>query len=293
VPTESAPLTPTAERDGRVALPDGRTLSYAELGDPSGVPVVVLDGPGSRGLARAASAAAATVGVRLIAPDRPGFGDSTPDPSRTFASWPADLAALADHLGIARFGLLAQSGGTPYALATALRLPERVRALGFTGAISPLGEPDAMQDVAGPMRVSFALARRAPWLLRPLLSLAARDPDKAAERAMKDLPPLDRAVIEQPAGRDIHVRTTREILAHTDEMRHELRLLVRPWDLDLADVRVPVRLWVGACDPTHPPVMSERLVARLPDARMHVVPDAATFGLVGVYGAVLRFCADA
>lgn len=44
-------------------------------------------------------AAAEQLQLRIIAPDRPGIGLSTPLPSRTVQQYPADLAELCDQLG--------------------------------------------------------------------------------------------------------------------------------------------------------------------------------------------------
>ena len=56
-------------------LPDGRRVGYADYGDPDGFPVFALHGtPGSRTMFRLADASAALKGLRLIAPDRPGYG---------------------------------------------------------------------------------------------------------------------------------------------------------------------------------------------------------------------------
>jgi pimeloyl-ACP methyl ester carboxylesterase len=273
------------------SLPDGRALSYLDLGDPTGTPVMALDGPGSRALGRAAAPAAAELGIRLIAPDRPGFMGSTPQPGRSIVGWVADASALAEALGIERFGLLAQSAGTPFALAVAARAPESVLAVALCGGIVPLGEPGALHGVSGPMKPLFVLARRAPWAVRPLLGLA-RNPDKAADRALKDLPPKDRAAMERPELLALHRETTAEIMRYPEAFAHEARLVARPWGFELADVRVPVGLWVGAEDRTHPPAMSEKLAARFPPAGdVHVVPDAATFGLLEAYPAALAFAA--
>src|SRR4051812_17711522 len=100
-------------------LPDGRKLSYGIYGAETGPLVIVLDGPGSRGLARAASPIAAELGLRLVAPDRPGWGETTLDARRGIADWPDDHAALLDALDADGAGILAQSGGTPFALAAA------------------------------------------------------------------------------------------------------------------------------------------------------------------------------
>jgi pimeloyl-ACP methyl ester carboxylesterase len=274
-------------------LPDGRTLSYLELGAPVGPAVLVLDGPGSRGLARAAAPPARDLGVRLIAPDRPGLHGSTAVPDKSFAGVAADLLALADGLGLERFGLLAQSGGTPYALALAALAGDRVTGLSFCGAISPLGEPDAMQDVGGPMKVPFTLARRAPVLLSPLMKAGARqvrkDPKKAAQRFADSLPAADKAVLDRPEYWAIHEEETGSAIADPAAFAHEARMLAQPWNVDLAAISAPVAFWVGERDLTHPPVMSRRMAERLGGAPVHVVPDAATFGLLGAYPDALAF----
>jgi pimeloyl-ACP methyl ester carboxylesterase len=274
-------------------LPDGRTLSYLPLGSPDGPAVLVLDGPGSRGLARAAALPAAELGIRLVAPDRPGFLASSSVDDKSFAGVARDLLVLADALGLDRFGLLAQSGGTPYALALAAAAGDRVTGLAFCGAISPLGEPDAMQDVGGPMKVPFTLARRAPVLLSPLMKAGARqvrkDPKKAAQRFAGGLPPADRAVLERPEYWAIHEQETGSAISDPAAFAHEARMLARPWDVDLAAITAPVAFWVGERDLTHPPVMSRRMAQRLGGAPVHVVPDAATFGLLAVYPDALAF----
>src|SRR3954454_17969765 len=179
-------------------------LSHGTYGAESGPTVLVLDGPGSRGLARAAAPAAEALGLRLIAPARPGFRGSPPAPGRRIADLVPDVLALVD----GPFGILAQSGGTPYALA--LAASERVTGVAFVGAISPLGEEDALRDVSGPMKPAFFLARRAPWLLRRVVKLTG-DPEKAARRVMKAAPAPDQAALRDPALWRIHVEETAQI----------------------------------------------------------------------------------
>jgi pimeloyl-ACP methyl ester carboxylesterase len=260
-----------------------------------GPPVVVLDGPGSRGLGRAAAHAARQLGVTLLVPDRPGFGESTPTPGRSIQGVGMDLLALVESLEYRRFGVMAQSGGTPYGLALAAAGNGAVTGLAFVGGISPLGERDALQDVSGPMRTVFTLARRAPWLLRPLITAVSRktrkDPKAAAEAYAKDLPQVDRAVLDDPTMWAIHAITSVEAISSPEAFAREARLLARPWAVDLASVTAPTAFWVGELDPTHPPIMSRRMAQRLGDAPVTVVPGAATFGMVSRFPDVLRHAA--
>ena len=289
-------LTPdrARRREAHVDLADGRRLAYTAFGAKHGPVVVVLDGPASRGLARAASATATTLGIRLIAPDRPGSGRSSAAPERGIAEWPADHAALLDALGVERAGILSQSGGTPYAIATAAALAQRTIALAALGPVAPFDERASVAELGGELRMAVRLARRAPWLLRALLrrfaSLTEKDPAKAARRAAKGMPRGDARVLEDPAMWAVHEQATAEILAQPEAVAREIGLLARPWGVDPGAVRVPVSFWSGALDTRHPTAQAHRLAAMIGGgAPVHVVADAAAFGLVKIYPEALHF----
>lgn len=50
--------------------------------------------------------------LRIIAPDRPGYGGSTPHPGRHVKGHVNDVTHLMRALGITKFGVLASSAGT-------------------------------------------------------------------------------------------------------------------------------------------------------------------------------------
>ncbi len=103
--------------DRTISLSDGRTLAFTEVGDAGGTPVIHFHGaPSSRLELGFLDSAFAEAGLRVITPDRPGYGGSSPHPGRTLAGWPTDVAALADALGVDRFVVSALSGGGPFAV---------------------------------------------------------------------------------------------------------------------------------------------------------------------------------
>ena len=90
-----------------LTLPDGRRLACAEYGDPNGLPVLALHGtPGSRLMFALADGAARLRGIRLIAPERPGYGLSDYRSSETLARIAEDLSAVADTYGLDRFAII-------------------------------------------------------------------------------------------------------------------------------------------------------------------------------------------
>ncbi|MFF4180934.1 alpha/beta fold hydrolase [Streptomyces sp. NPDC001750] len=96
----------------RIEGPGGRRIAYCSYGDPDAAPAIVLHGtPGSRYEGVALQRAATDAGVRLIFPDRPGYGGTDPVPGRGFHRWNDDFLSLLDHLGQERATLVAISGG--------------------------------------------------------------------------------------------------------------------------------------------------------------------------------------
>jgi pimeloyl-ACP methyl ester carboxylesterase len=83
--------------------------------------------------------AADRLGIRWVSYDRPGYGGSTPRPGRDVASAAADVAAVADALGIGGFAVMGHSGGAPHALACGALLPERVLGVVSAAGLAPFG----------------------------------------------------------------------------------------------------------------------------------------------------------
>src|SRR5690606_28847831 len=129
--------------EGHLILRDGRALHFMEFGRPDGVPAFGFHGtPGSRFMFRLADPAASRLGLRLIAPERPGFGLSSFQKRRKLSDWASDMRELADALGIDRFAVAGVSGGGPYAAACAALMPERVLAAALVSPMGPVRAPE-------------------------------------------------------------------------------------------------------------------------------------------------------
>src|SRR5260370_26993019 len=99
-------------KEGIISLADGRRLAWADWGKRDGRPLLRLHGtPGSRLQRNPDEELPRRVGAHIVTVDRPGYGLSARDESRTFLSWAEDALELADHLGWAQFSVLGISGG--------------------------------------------------------------------------------------------------------------------------------------------------------------------------------------
>ncbi len=185
-------------------LADGRVVSWAEYGSADGAPLVMLHGtPGSRLQFRSMHELAATAGIRLIAPERPGYGAS--DPRRggiSFSAYADDLRQLLDRLELPTVTMCGVSGGGGFALAAAIAHPERLERLVLVSAGLPAPRA-ARRGMALPVRFLLFSARYAPGFTGRLLTAQlSADPDSAVSRAGKRfMPPSDRRLLDAPDWR--------------------------------------------------------------------------------------------
>lgn len=131
-----------------IKLKDGRKLAYAEYGDPKGKPLFYFHGwPVTRLSGKTSDEVAKKLGIRVIAPDRPGIGLSDFKPNRTLLDWSDDVLELADQLGLNKFSVLGQSGGGPYAASVAFKVPERLTKVGILVGLAPTYVPGLLDGM--------------------------------------------------------------------------------------------------------------------------------------------------
>lgn len=269
-----------------MALPDGRTLAYAEYGDHQGFPLFHFHGGNSSRLEGQWLADAATTHhIRLLAPDRPGFGLSDPHPERTLLSWAGDVANLANALGIDRFGVMGLSGGAPHAAVVAHQLPERVTAVALVSGLAPPTMPGRLKGMFLPLRFNFLAARYAPslnrWFLGQMSSSYA-DPDKFLKMVKQGMPKPDQILAEQ-RPEAIHQFSAAAVESHRQGITGdftEWQLYVHPWGFHLSEISTPVALWYGKVDNFVPVAMGRYLAGQIPNSRLHIVPDGGHFSTI-------------
>jgi pimeloyl-ACP methyl ester carboxylesterase len=239
-----------------VTTPDGRTLAVEDAGDPDGRPVMVHVGtPNSRHLYGRTVADAAARGLRLISYDRPGYGESTPQPGRTMAGAAADARAICAALGIGRLAMWGLSGGGPPLLACAALLPDLVAAAACLASPAPYDAagldwlagmgPGAAKDVA--LILTDKAASRAEYEQEREHMLATSPADLAQEMRSASQPGEDPGFVLDEA---ICMRQayTSGIEGCWDDCYAE----VTPWGFDLARISVPVLLMHGRRDQAVP-----------------------------------------
>ena len=247
---------------GRAPLPTAAGLAYREAGPPDGRPVLCVHGwPQSSHMWRRTLEALAARGLRGIAPDLPGFGDS---PHRRPATWAMHRAALEDFraaLGLERAALVVHDWGGLIGLRWACEHPGTVDALvisstGFFADGRWHGMARAMRTPGEGERLVAGLTREA---FDDLLRSVSRGLDAAA------LAEYWRGVEGEggPAVLELYRSGDLEQLA--------------PHEGALAALGVPTLLLWGEDDPFAPVAGAHRLAREIPHAELHVIPGTGHF----------------
>jgi pimeloyl-ACP methyl ester carboxylesterase len=270
----------------QLTLPDGRKLGFAEYGPSAGRPVLYFHGwPSSRLEAEAVANVVEEFHLRVIAPDRPGYGWSDFQPGRRLIDWPTDVSALVDHFGLRHFAVLGVSGGGPYAAACAALLPKRISQLVLVCTLAPL---DLFQNTHGlPLssRCFVLLARTLPSFASLLAALVLRRLRRENELLFPTqlehaLPDADKKSLADP--RLLNALTKGSSQAFRMGCRGPAWdgcLYARPWGFRLQDIKLPVQLWHGERDIIVPASMGHRCASALPNCKATFCPDDGHFSL--------------
>jgi len=283
-----------------VRAADGSRTGYYEFGDPQGRPVIAMHGTPNSGAGFAwADAPARERGLRVLAPDRPGVGDSDPwrvDHAVTVADYSEPFEAFATALHLDSFAVLGYSGGAPYALAVAHALRDRVTAAAVVSGAGEVGGWASIGDFDATDEWLTRLALHAPSLARATLAVSARFARIAPKLSMRfaklGMAETDREVMDEFADAPTAVtvftascrRTARGVV-------DDYAALGRPWGFDVGDITVPVSCWHAPTDPLVPIAHSEELVRRMPGTQLERWPDEGHLAIVRHVGEVLDWLA--
>ena len=267
-----------------MTLKNGRKLGYAEYGDCAGKPLFFFHGlPGSRLEGRQLNAVARLHHYRLISPDRPGMGWSDMDERRTILSWASDIEALANHLSIEKFSIIAHSGGAPFAAACAYKIPERVHSMAIVAGMAPLEIPEATASLARGHRFLCRTMITMPWVASCMMKLTRMMYKRPSmlNYVLKQLPIVDQAAFHLLGNNEEQAATLMETFRQgTAGASQEMVLTVRPWGFPLENIKCPVTVWQGGLDKQAPLAHAEIYATRISNAKLFFFKDEGHISLL-------------
>jgi pimeloyl-ACP methyl ester carboxylesterase len=215
-------------------------------------------------------------------PERPGYGLSDPDPQRTIKDWADDIEELADDLDLDQFHVAGGSGGGPYALACAIQLPARVLSATLICSGVPPEVVRLSKDMILENRLTFFLAKHAPFLLKMLLAMAAngvrKHPEKYTAKMLSKMNKGDKHVTESQNNKSRKEGLTMQLQEAYRQgvegvYQDSLLIMRRSWDLNFDKITVPVFMWHGIEDKLMPISNARAFSKLLPGCEAHFIPD--------------------
>ncbi|MFJ7214877.1 alpha/beta fold hydrolase [Amycolatopsis sp. NPDC098790] len=245
-----------------LALPGGRTLHVYDTGNPARLTVLWHHGTPNLGAPPGPLLPLSeSLGVRWISYDRPGYGSSTPVPTRTVGDAAGCAAAVADALHVDRFAVMGHSGGSSHALATAALLPDRVEAVASLAAVAPFGAEGWFDGMAAASAASLRAAADGRDAKEKHEASAEFDPEVFTE--------ADFAALNGSWSwlNDVVRPALGAVGLIDDDLAY-----VTPWGCDPAAITAPVLLVHGEDDRMIPATHGKWLAGAIPGAELRLSP---------------------
>ena len=263
-PTLAAPAPPPLKIDlnafdaakKTIALPNGETLAYVEMGDPAGKPVVLIHGYTDNARDWVPLVPYLSKSDRLIIVDIRGHGRSSkPECCYTRLDFAYDIKLLLDALKIDKADIVGHSLGSIITQTFAEYWPERTRKvvlIASTGGPKP-GAPQ--------VKPQLDFASEIKKLKEPI------DPDSPFMIAWWDSPtPVDPDFIRRQR-QDAAQIPLRVWLAVLDQ-----GLATMDLQATLPRLKAPTLLIWGSADPIMAPEVRQTLIDALPQAKVKIFP---------------------
>jgi pimeloyl-ACP methyl ester carboxylesterase len=250
-------------------LNNGHKVGYAEYGTRDGVPIIALHGmPNSHIMWKGMDQVASAHGIRLIAPDRAGYGASNDYLPKSLLDYSDDVSGLADMLGIEKFVIMAVSGGGPYGYACAYKLSDRLLSAVILSSLPPLNILNNTTEMQSMNRLIFNLGRISPFgtsiILSNLLRLSLRSMQKHVQNNTSPSPDISPSLFAILAE-DLTevVRTSRKGISF------DLNVYWRAWGFNFEDIKTKVFLWHGEADNLSPAPAAHYIAEHIPNCEAH------------------------
>lgn len=257
---------------------DGRILEFAEYGDPEGVPVLFLHSAiFSRKRLHPSSDYVDTHGIRVIAPQRPGYGRSEMIRGMSLKDYASDVNQLLDYLQVKQCYVVAEGDGAPFALAYASMWKKRIKRMAIIASLAP-PQFEKVEQMVSMDRLMHGLNRVAPFFAVRMLKMAIQGlknrPESYFEKIYDEMHKSDQAVVDSTAHQEMWSELLDSITSeNVDDFVENYLARLNQWDFSIEDIHVPTDIWHGIEDKRAPVEFARKLHEVIPDSRSFILED--------------------
>lgn len=260
-------------RDSHVKLTGGRELAFTDIGEPDWSCVLFFHGaPMSRLHLAYLEEKVRAERMRVVSPDRPAYGRSSPQPGRSMADWASDVAALVDALGIDRFVVAGHSSGGPYAVACAALLAERVTGGIVLDGVTDMGWPGAWNGYVDSEKQLMRIANEEAAVAWCVERFGADGNGFLAASDFELGEPDNALFADEQAGPTLTSAIAEAFRQGVAGYAQDMVIQGRPWPFDPGRIAVPVQVVHGDLDALLPLAHSRHTSELIPGSTLRVLP---------------------
>ncbi|MCJ7651214.1 MAG: alpha/beta hydrolase, partial [Candidatus Lokiarchaeota archaeon] len=206
---------------------------------------------------------------------------------RKLLDWPSDIIELADELSINKFAVEGISGGAPYSIACAYKIPEMLTACGIICGLGPLSI-----QIKKLMNINPAIifiARRMNWIFKLIMNRqgkTARNLEKMEvklKKGLNELPEPDRVILSDSKLLPMFLREGAEAFRQGGRgASYDAKIYSQPWGFNLEDIspNLKVYLFHGELDSTIPVSVGRVVSKMIPNCNSTFYPNDGHYSLV-------------
>jgi pimeloyl-ACP methyl ester carboxylesterase len=264
---------------GKITLINGKVLHWNEYGLNTGAPVFYFHGiPGSSLEPRLADEIATDLGIRLIAPDLPGIGDSDLIDSFQLLDWPDMIEQLADYLAIDQFSILGFSGGGVFALACAYKIPDRVKQVSLVSCAAPFDTEVMQMHLPESFKQLYDLPIIDYQMAIDQFKQLASSAESLVQVMLSPFSETDQKIFADQVIYSSYKESFEAVLKQGVEgIVSNMKAVRVDREFDLKDIQQKTVIWQGLSDNAIHPDIGQYLADSLPNSTLHKVDNAGHF----------------
>ncbi|XP_015876392.3 uncharacterized protein LOC107413050 [Ziziphus jujuba] len=281
----------------RVKLRDGRHLAYKEHGVPREVAkykIIYVHGFGSCRhneliVSNMSPEVVQELGVYVVSIDRPGYGESDPDPNRTLKSLALDIEELADQLGLgSRFYVIGFSMGGQAVWGCLKYIPNRLAGATLVAPVVNYWWPsfpanlstEAYYKQPAGDQWTLRVAHHIPWLIYWWNTQKYFPASSVIAQNLEIFSPQDLEILVKISGpqRENYKSQVKQ-QGEFESLHRDMMVGFGKWDFDPMDLENPfsnhegsVHIWQGDDDRLVPVTLQRYIVNKLPWIHYHEIP---------------------
>ncbi len=279
-------------KEDNFQLKDGRHLQLAEFGDPHGIPVIHIHGIlGCRYERLPDDVTTRDLNIRLIIPDRPGYGLSDPAPGHGYLEYADDLLELLNYLELEQCFVMGLSVGAVYGSAFAYKAPQRLQRLAMISTTPPFRSFADFKDVPASLKLLIAFSKYLPSAAKMITEMAICNACQDVDKFLKNIPVCasDIAIFSHQLLHD-HIKHC--LLTgnkyHQSGFVDDILLSAQPWPFPVSDIQTPIDFWHGTED-THSPLSRVKpVIGAIKNHNFHSITGGGHFLIYEYWDKILQ-----